>query len=175
MPLAVSQDNSVATVKPRGKSPYTTRAGGICSKIGAPYVSQRVFFFFIIVFRDMNTRTLKHTHRKRRRGEENLKPKRLRVQESPRFAHQTGFTDESPLSVTVTHRHTHTHKHSHTYVCIHTHRRQSLGPAWTGCWSHQRAPCPWFRCGTLSEVTLNEISSPSQVNVTGVSFFPPFF
>lgn len=120
MPLAVSQDNSVATVKPRGKSPYTTRAGGICSKIGAPYVSQRVFFFFIIVFRDMNTRTLKHTHRKRRRGEENLKPKRLRVQESPRFAHQTGFTDESPLSVTVTHRHTHTHKHPHTHpsVCL---------------------------------------------------------
>lgn len=31
-----------------------------------------------------------------------MKPKRLWEEESPRFAYQTGFTDENPQSVTVT-------------------------------------------------------------------------
>lgn len=70
MPLAISQDNSVATVKPRGKSPYGTRAGGICPQIGTPYGSQRVFL--IIVLPDMMART--HTQRGRRKEETDWTP-----------------------------------------------------------------------------------------------------
>lgn len=102
MPLAISQDNSVATVKPRGKSPYGTKAGGICPKIGTPYGSQRVCL--IIVLPDMMARTHTHTEGKEEGGDR-LNPctpppkKRLREEESPRFTHQTGLADES---VTVT-------------------------------------------------------------------------
>lgn len=100
MPLAISQDNSVATVKPWGKSPYGTRAGGICPKIGTPYGSQRVFLIIVCLIW-----WRVHTHRgEGRRGRQTdpaptSQKKRLREEESPRFTHQTGLADES---VTVT-------------------------------------------------------------------------
>lgn len=79
----------------------------------------------IIVFPDMIT----HTHAEGGRKGDKMKPKRLWEEESPRFAYQTGFTDESPLSVTVT----------FTQKYMNTQRRQRLGPAWTDCCSQQRA------------------------------------